>query len=106
MRVTPFLVQRLPLREVLIRSVDMAKGRLDSVAEGIVGSTGALAGGKTECALLGDLERIVTWCREGQLVLRGDRAIRKRLPGLLPSGLAGSVLACAIERFGGNPGRR
>ncbi len=49
-RVAPLLVQRLPLEELLIRSIDVARSALETVAVGMAGLGPAPASAKTECA--------------------------------------------------------
>ena len=49
-RVAPLLVQQLPLEELLIRSIDVARGCLETVAVGMADSGPAPASAKTQCA--------------------------------------------------------
>ena len=42
---------------------------------------------------LSDLERLAGWCGRGKVFSGTDRALRRRLPGLLPDGTEGPVLA-------------
>src|SRR4051812_47147195 len=60
-RVTPILVERLPVEELLVRQVDVARGLLDTVAVGLVRPGANSLGAKTDCTPR-ELARIVEWC--------------------------------------------
>jgi hypothetical protein len=99
-RVAPLLVSRLPLDELIVRHVDVARSCLETVAEGRLRSSPIHSPAKTEC-LPHDLDRIVDFCRQGSLLRDGDTAIRERLPGVLPPALAGHLLVAPLS---GNDG--
>jgi transcriptional regulator with GAF, ATPase, and Fis domain len=95
-RATPFLVQQLPLAELLIRSVDLGKACIDTIALGMVRAAQAPMTAKTQCSPR-DLDRIVAWCRDGRLLSGSEQTLRRRLPRLLPEGLAGHLLAAPLQ---------
>jgi transcriptional regulator with GAF, ATPase, and Fis domain len=95
-RVAPLLVRELPIDEVLVRQIDVARRLLDTVAVGLVHPRPNPLGAKTDCTDE-DLSRIVAWCHAGKLLRATDRAIRDRLPGLLPTVLKGHCLAAPLS---------
>ena len=94
-RVMPLLVSQLPIDELLVRHIDVARSFLETVAErrlrGPTQSTG-----KTECSPH-DLDRIIDFCHQGKLLRDSGALLRKRLPGLLPSGLTGHFLVAPLN---------
>ena len=107
-RAAPLLVQRLPLDELLIRSIDVARSCLETVAVGMAGPVRLPTSAKSECAA-GDLERILGWCSEGNLLRASDQVIQKQLPGLLPPGLPAMSWSppewCRWRSWPSHPGR-
>jgi hydrogenase-4 transcriptional activator len=91
-RLAALLTRRLPADELLVRQVDRARGCLETVALGMGRPGPAPKRARTECAPT-DLERILAWCRAGALLRSNERVLRKRLPGLVPPGVAGSIIA-------------
>jgi transcriptional regulator with GAF, ATPase, and Fis domain len=91
-RITPVLVRRLPLDHLLIRRFDNARSCLDTVARGDRGGDGPPLAGRSSCSAE-ELQRLLVWAASRQ-VARGEAAtVRTALPGLLPEGLAGPILA-------------
>src|SRR5262245_2455990 len=90
-RISPHLVRRLPLDELFIRSIDLDRGRLHTVAVWMAGPDVEPSPSRTGCPEP-DLGRILAWCRDGRSLRAGDRSVRQILPGLLPEGLTGHLL--------------
>jgi len=95
-RVMPFLGRRLPLDVLLIRHIDPARTNLETIAVGMVRPGPAPGGPRTECAPE-ELDRILAWCREGQLLRVGEQHLRIQLPGLLPADLSGHALVAPLN---------
>lgn len=95
-RVMPLLSERLPLDVLLVRHVDLAKTRLETVAEAMVRPYHVSGGRKTECTAA-DLDRILAWCREGHLVRRSS-AGSETVAGSLAGRSWGSFAGGAAER--------
>jgi transcriptional regulator with GAF, ATPase, and Fis domain len=91
-RLAPLLARRLPADEILVRQVEPAREALDTVALGMDGPGPAPERARTPCGR-DDLERILAWCREGAVLRGSDRLFRKRLPGLVPPGVVGQMIA-------------
>jgi transcriptional regulator with GAF, ATPase, and Fis domain len=94
-RLTPLLVRRLPVEQVLIRQVDAVKGGVETVALGFVSAGPNVLESRTACAPQ-DVARIVEFCHSGQPIRGSDGELRRQLPGLLPAGLAGHCLAVPL----------
>ena len=90
------LLRRLPVDTILIRRLDPARSSVETVATGqsrpVAAGTPAPGTVRTNLSAA-DLERLVEWCGRGKVFRGTDEMIRQRLPGLLPEGLEGQVLA-------------
>jgi transcriptional regulator with GAF, ATPase, and Fis domain len=102
-RVVPLLGRELPADELLVREIDLGKGCLETVALGMGRPGPAPTRAKSPCSP-GDLDRIVAWCREGKLFRASERVLRKRLPGMVPPGVHGQVIAVPLETSAGAAG--
>jgi transcriptional regulator with GAF, ATPase, and Fis domain len=94
-RVAPLLAEGLPTDELLVREVDLARQCLETVALGMGRPGPAPARAKSVCSSA-DLDRIVAWCQDGELLRASERTLRKRLPGLVPPGIEGQVIAVPL----------
>jgi len=92
-RVVELLAERLPLSALVLRRLDPARGSIE---------TAAAAAGRPEASLPdatrselspAELEALVAWSRAGELLHDRARRLAARLPGLLPDGVEGDVLA-------------
>lgn len=102
-RVVPLLARRFPADELLIREIDRAKCCLETVALGMGRPGPGPTRAKSVCSPA-DLDRIAAWCVEGELIRGSDRLLRKRLPGLVPGGVSGQVVALPLNPNEGQPG--
>jgi transcriptional regulator with GAF, ATPase, and Fis domain len=94
------LVRRLPFERLLIRQLDPAACRLQTVAH--FSADSAPAPGPEQALTAQSAARLAAWVAGGT-ILRGDaRSVAERLPGLLPSGFARSILAVGLV-FDGQP---
>ncbi|MBP7933098.1 MAG: sigma 54-interacting transcriptional regulator [Phycisphaerae bacterium] len=95
-RITPILAQRVPVNRVVVRRLDLQRCCVETVAVGQAVSDAAAESTRSE----GTSERfegVVNWCRRGE-VLRGPvDEVEGLLPGLLPAGLEGEVLAGGLR---------
>jgi transcriptional regulator with GAF, ATPase, and Fis domain len=102
-RLAPLLARRLPVDEILVRQIDPARDLLDTVALGTDRPGPAPERARTPCGR-DDLERILDWCRGGAILRGGDRLFRKRLPGLVPPGVVGEIIAGPLLAADGHVG--
>jgi transcriptional regulator with GAF, ATPase, and Fis domain len=96
-RLGPTLLKRIPCERMLVRRLDPARSCVETVAIAArpsrsVGSAGEPERARTALAPR-DLERLASWCANRKVERGTDRAIRRKLPGLLPDGTVGTVLA-------------
>ncbi len=87
----------LPLQRLLIRQLDPGRRQLLTLA-----ATGA--GGSPmhdeQRLTSSSFERLRTWCEAQQMMRGSAEALRERLPGLVPEGLSGAVLAAGLAHEG------
>jgi len=91
-RIAPILVKRLPLELMLIRRIDLERSCVETVATGCAGTRRAPKGLRTDCSTEG-LERLMQWCRQGEIVRGEADVLRQTWEGLWPIDLTGQVLA-------------
>ena len=94
-RLTPILMRRFPLNELLVRYIDVTRSCLDTVGVGMLHPSTARLGAKTECDPQ-EFVRIVDWCRQGESVRGAYESLQGRLPAMLPAGLTGHSLAAPL----------
>jgi len=91
-RITPVLARRLPLDHLLIRRFDAARSCLETVARGERAGEGPALPGRSQCSAE-EMQRLLVWVASRE-VARGDTAeLARHLPGVVPEGLGGQVLA-------------
>ena len=91
-RSAAILRRRLPLDAIWIRRIDVAAGELETAAMARSGGAESPAPGRVELAQR-DLERLLAWCRRGEVAHLPAARMHDRLPGLLAPGQEGDVLA-------------
>ena len=102
-RVIPFLVREIPLQELLIRSIDVARSCLDTVALGMYRPRRCRRLQRRSAAARIWI-RILGWCREGRVECASEETLRQRLPGLLASRPYRAVSGGAAGGLGGGAG--
>ncbi len=91
-RVTPLLRRRLPADLVLVRRLDLGRACVETAG----------AAARTDLDER-RLEELAAWCRRGRPLHRRASALAEALPGLLPAGLDGDVLAGPLAPEEGAP---
>ena len=84
------LARRLPLTRLLIRQLDPTRQCLAPLAFAGPGTPPADPG---EELASGEAQRLLAWCASREILRGSARNLAKRLPGLLPAGFDGGVLA-------------
>jgi transcriptional regulator with GAF, ATPase, and Fis domain len=102
-RVAPILAKRLPADFFLVRHLDLNRSFLETVATGECRSTAIELRPRSECAP-GAMDRIINWARQQQVVRRRAEDLESELPGLLPTGVEGEVLAGPLNAEEGPAG--
>jgi transcriptional regulator with GAF, ATPase, and Fis domain len=91
-RLAPILAKHLPTDFLLVRHFDVQHSCLETVATGACQSSPVSLPARSECSPH-DLGRLLAWCRQGQPLCLDAAKVNEKLPGLLPFGLSGEVLA-------------
>jgi transcriptional regulator with GAF, ATPase, and Fis domain len=95
-RLGPILVRRLPIDSILIRRLDPARSCVETVAWGHcrpVAAAHTSVGQVRSPVSAAELEQLAEWCGRRHVLQASSGVIRRRLPGLLPEGSHGHVLA-------------
>ena len=101
--ITPLIVRHLPLDQLALRMVDLEQGTVDTVAASARDHSRPTARLRSECAAE-EIDRLLQWCLRGEIIHEKVTALRKRLPGLVPEGATGDVLAGPLRIQDGPPG--
>jgi transcriptional regulator with GAF, ATPase, and Fis domain len=102
-RLAPLLAKRLPADFFLVRHIDLHRSFLETVATGLCRDVSVNSRPRSECTPP-VLDRIVSWCRQQQILREPARELEQRLPGLLPAELDGDVLAGPLNSEDGPAG--
>ncbi|HLN29880.1 MAG TPA: sigma 54-interacting transcriptional regulator [Gemmataceae bacterium] len=102
-RLAPILARHLPVDLILVRRLDTPRASLETVATGLCHSEPPALRSRTECNA-DALERILGWVEKKDVVRGSARRINHELPGLLPDGVEGDVLAGPLTSEEGSTG--
>jgi hypothetical protein len=100
-RLGPILVRRLPIETILVRRLDPARSCIETVATTSGRAASAeqsVAGAVRTNNAAAEMEQLAVWCARGKVLRGTDRAVRRRLPGLL-RGLGSSAWPRASEAW-------
>lgn len=101
--VSSILARRLPVGAVVVRRIDLSRRAMETVGAKGVPTEGTWGQTRTEC-LSPEWDRLVAWCRGGE-VLRGDAEhLRTLIPGAIPTGAMGLLLAGPLSGRDGPTG--
>ena len=101
--ITPLLLRQLPLDQLLLRIVELDRGTVETVAATAADKHRPANRLRTEVNVQA-IDRLLHWCRHGEIVRAKAEAIAQRLPGLIPEGTVGEVLAGPLHTTDGPPG--
>jgi hydrogenase-4 transcriptional activator len=91
-RIMPVLARRVPANMVVVRRLDLPRTCVETAAVGMAVRGPISERTRSDCSNE-QFEAVMNWCRRGE-VTRGPVAeVARSLPGLLPDGLDGEVLA-------------
>jgi len=96
-RIAPLLVNRLPADLVLVRRLDVPRSCVETEGSGAPGPLSVPVRTRNDCSLQ-EIEHLLRWCRAGEVIRRDAEEASRRLPGLLPPGVTGHVLAGSLNR--------
>lgn len=95
-RLAPILADYLPADFLLVRHFDVQRSCLETVATGLCRARPVALPATSECGPQ-DLERLLLWCRQGQVLRQSATRFNKEMPGLLPPGVRGEVLVGPLQ---------
>jgi transcriptional regulator with GAF, ATPase, and Fis domain len=91
-RIAPRLAQRLPIELLLVRRVELERGRLETLATGAKDAGSSLPRARTECSP-NEMNQVLRWCKGGEVLAGGPEGGNALLRFLCPPELNGPVLA-------------
>jgi transcriptional regulator with GAF, ATPase, and Fis domain len=91
-RLAPILARHLPAGFLIVRHFDISHSRLETVATGLC-QPGTVAFPPRSELSPHDLDRLLVWCRRTRNLRLDASKVMSQLPGLLPAGMQGAVLA-------------
>jgi hydrogenase-4 transcriptional activator len=101
--ITPLVLRRSPLDELFLRVVEVDRSAVNTVAAAARNHGALPEHPRTPCKPE-QLEALLRWCRHGEIVCASAEKLYRRLPGLLPLGLKGDVMAGPLNTQEGSPG--
>jgi hydrogenase-4 transcriptional activator len=101
--ITPLLLRQLPLDQLLLRIVELDRGTVDTVAATSADRHRPANRLRTEVSAQ-SVDRLLQWCRHGEIIREKAETLSRRLPGLVPEGAVGEVLAGPLHTSDGPPG--
>src|SRR5262245_43295346 len=90
--IAPLLTRHLPVDAVLVRRLELDRDAVDTLAVTTRDHARLAIPLRSECPAE-QLDRLADWCRRGGVVRQPADLVRDRLPGLVPEGIEGEVLA-------------
>jgi transcriptional regulator with GAF, ATPase, and Fis domain len=102
-RVAPLLVRRLPVDLVLVRHLDVPRSLVETVASGLRHPEQTPLSPRSDCPAE-DMERLLVWCKQERTLRSAAEVAHERLPGLVPAGVQGEILAGALPAAEGPGG--
>jgi transcriptional regulator with GAF, ATPase, and Fis domain len=91
-RILPLLVRRLPVELLLVRHPDLQRCCIETLAVG-GGQPSRPAVATTNKTSAREVERILVWCKQRDVLRCPAAAARERLPGLVPAEIGEEILA-------------
>ena len=91
-RMAPVLTRRLPVDLLLVRRLNLERASIDTVATGLCTQAWLAQPMRSSCGPH-EMESVLAWMRQGNVIRSDIAELRTRLPALLPEGIEGSVLA-------------
>jgi hydrogenase-4 transcriptional activator len=103
-RIGPLIARRMPFESVLIRVIDLGRGRVETLVRAPRREEGPGESLKVADAGEAPMEKVLAWWRKGEPARVSVEVARRRLPGLLPRGLEGEVLCGPLRSDARTPG--
>ncbi len=91
-RVAPMLAPRISVHMILMRALDLEDRALHTIATEILGVVPSPLRTRSECTAP-QFQKLLEWCRSGQILRKDAVAAREEFPGLLPADVRGHIMA-------------
>jgi transcriptional regulator with GAF, ATPase, and Fis domain len=91
-RIAPALLRELPIDLLLVRRIDLHRPGVETVACAACQKGSPPKNARSELAPR-EFEHLISWCHRGEVAHRPAEKLEAWVPGLLPEGLEGDVLA-------------
>jgi transcriptional regulator with GAF, ATPase, and Fis domain len=91
-RIAPVLLRELPIDVLLVRRIDFHRPGVETVACAACRKGSPPKHARSELVPR-EFEHLISWCRRGEVAHRPAEKLEASVPGLLPEGLEGDVLA-------------
>ncbi len=101
--ITPLLLRHLPIEHLLLRVVDLERTVVETVAATARERSRSALRMRTDCSP-DAMDRLIQWCRRGELIRDKADAVHRRFTGLVPEGTSGEVLAGPLNTQDGPAG--
>jgi transcriptional regulator with GAF, ATPase, and Fis domain len=98
-RCAPLLARRLPADRILVRRLDPGRTQVETVA------AAPQCDHTRESLSRAEFQELSVWCRRGRPTHAAAASLSRRLPGLLPAGVEGRVLAGPLVAHGPQVGQ-
>ena len=97
-RIAPLVARRFPAERILVRRLDLARTGVDTAAASPALDT------PRHSLTSGSFQELAAWCRRGRPARATAEALARRLPGLIPAGVEGNMLAGPLPGEDGHAG--
>ncbi len=91
-RLAPLMARRMPLEFVLVRQLDGKRSLVETVADWTRRPVQPVPPSRSDCSPE-EMKRLLSWCQEKRVLHERAEVANERLPGLVPIGLRGDILA-------------
>jgi hydrogenase-4 transcriptional activator len=102
-RLAPLIARRMPLEFVLVRQLDAKRSLVETVAEWKPRPKQPVPLSRSDCSP-DEMKRLLSWCQEKHVFHERAEVVNEQLPGLVPSGLRGDILAGPLPTADGPAG--
>jgi hydrogenase-4 transcriptional activator len=97
------MARRMPVDLVLIRHLEVQRSLVETVASWCLSPRQTQPPAQCVCRAE-DMKRLLIWCKQEQILRAEATAANERLPGLVPAGLRGEILAGPLNTAEGPGG--
>lgn len=101
--IVPLLVRQLPLDRLLVRTIDLERASLSTMAATSKDPSRSPPHVRTECSI-DTVDQLMQWCRRGKILRSKTHALRGCFANLISADTVGEILAGPLNLHDGPPG--